>query len=57
MSELWNNTQIIDLQKIKYIFHTDIATYISLLHSQSEICILHAKLLPSQSIFMHLEYS
>ena len=42
MSELWNNTQIIDLQKIKYIFHTYIATYISLSHLQSEICILHA---------------
>ena len=56
MSELRNNTQIIDL-----LFHTHIAAHIRTLacHTRSlkyVFYMLIAKLLPSQSIFMHLEY-
>ena len=43
MLELWNNTQTLDLTKIK-VFHTHIHTYqiFSLSYPQSETCILHA---------------
>ena len=58
MSKLWNNTQITDLQKIRYIFNTHIAKDTLACHTRSlkyAFYMLVAKLLPSQSTFMHLE--
>ena len=42
MSEIWNNTVIIDLPKSKYFTHICIHQIFRLSYSQSKICSLHA---------------